>query len=47
MLVLRLIIRVVEILILNLTNQPIGSLDHIGVRKVDFLRLAGLFGRLC
>lgn len=47
MLVLLLIIRVVEILIFDLTNQPVGGLHHVRVRHVDLLRLAGLFRRLC
>jgi len=47
MLVLLLIIRVVQILIFDLTNQPIGGLHHVRVRHVDLLRLAGLFRRLC
>ena len=47
MLVLLLIVRVVQILVLDLTNQPIRGLHHVGVRHVDLLRLAGLFRRLC
>jgi len=47
MLVLLLIIRVVQILVFDLANQPIRGLHHVGVRHVDLLRLAGLFRRLC
>jgi hypothetical protein len=47
MLVLLLIVRVIQILVFNLTNQPIRGLHHVRVRHVDLLRLPGLFRRLC
>ena len=47
MLVLLLIVRVVQILVFDLTNQPIRGLHHVGVRHVDLFGLAGLFRRLC
>jgi hypothetical protein len=47
MLVLLLIVRVVQILVFDLANQPIRGLHHVGVRHVDLFGLAGQFRRLC